>query len=78
MRTAGAFELHIEPETETRPMRVSVCFFGAVPDERGVLHLSPDCMRLDQIEGCINSLQDELDTLRMRARVAFATATGHA
>ncbi len=78
MHAVGAFELHIEPETETRPMRVSICLVGAVPDDRGVLHLSPDCMRLDDLEGCINALQDELDLLRVRARQVFATAIGHA
>ena len=78
MRAVGASELHIEPGTETRPMRVSICLAGAVPDDRGVLHLSPDCMRLDDLEGCTNALQDELDLLRVRARQVFATATGHA
>ncbi len=78
MHAVGAFELHIEPETETRPMRVSICLVGAVPDDRGVLHLSPDCMRLDDLEGCINALQDELDLLRVRARQVFGTAIGHA
>ncbi len=79
MHAVGAFELHIEPGTETRPMRVSICLVGAVPDDRGVLHLSPDCMRLDDLEGCINALQDELNLLRVRARGAFAMAgAGHA
>ncbi len=79
MRTIGAFELHIEPETETRPLRVSICLAGAVPDARGVLHLSPDCMLLDDLEGCINALQDELDLLRAEARRAFMQrVAGHA
>ncbi len=72
MRTVSTFELHIEPETETRPLRVSICLAGAVPDDRGVLHLSPHCMRLDDLEGCINALQDELDLLRVEARRAFS------
>lgn len=78
MHAVGAFELHIEPETETRAMRVSICLVGAVPDDRGVLYLTPDCMRLDDLESCINALQDELDLLRVRARQVFATVTGHA
>ncbi len=78
MRTVGAFELHIEPETETRPLRISVCLTGAVPNDRGVVHMTPDCMRLDDLEACINALQDELDLLRTRARQEFATAAGHA
>ncbi len=79
MRTAGAFELHIEPETETRPMRVSICLTGAPRDDRGMVHMSPDCMRLDELEGCIKALQDELDLLRVRAREAFSgVSAGHA
>ncbi len=79
MRTVSAFELHIEPETETRPLRVSICLAGAAPDDRGVRHLSPDCMRLDDVEGCINALQDELDLLRIEARRAFSqVGSGHA
>ncbi len=79
MRTVSAFELHIQPETEAWPIRVSICLAGATPDDRGVLHLSPDCMRLDDLEGCINALQDELDLLRVRAREAFSQViSGHA
>ncbi len=79
MRTAGAFELHIGPETEAHPLRVSICLSGARPDARGVVHMSPDCMTLDELEGCINALQDELDLLRVEARRAFAGASsGHA
>ena len=78
MRTVGAFELHIEQETETQPLRVSVCLSGATPDDMGVLYISPDCMRLDDLEGCINALQDELDLLRAQARRVFTTGAGHA
>ena len=78
MRTAGAFELHVEQETDTRPMRVSVCLHGAVPDDRGVVHMTPDCLRLDELEACINALQDELDLLRAQARQVFAVGVGHA
>jgi hypothetical protein len=60
-------------------MRVSICLAGATHDDRGVLHLSPDCMRLDDLEGCINALRDELDLLRVRAREAFSqVSSGHA
>ncbi len=79
MRTAGAFELHIEPETETRPMRVSICLTGAPRDDSGVVHMTPDCMTLDMLERCINVLQDELDLLRVEARRAVSgTSAGHA
>jgi hypothetical protein len=43
-----------------------------------MVRLSPDCVSLDDLEGVINRRQDELDTLRVRARLTFASATGHA
>src|SRR3954454_18397864 len=78
MRTAGAFVLHVEPATEALPARVSIVLTGAVPDAKGILHLTPDCMTLDELESCINGLQDELDVPRAEARRAFASGTGHA
>jgi hypothetical protein len=78
MRTAGLFTLYIEPATEARPARVSIALTGAVPDARGVLHVTGDCMTLDELESCINGLQDELDVLRAEARRAFTRSTGHA
>jgi len=68
MRTTGAFTLHVEPATEAMPARVSIVVSGAPPDATGLLHLTPDCMTLDQLESCINALQDELDVLRAEAR----------
>jgi hypothetical protein len=32
----------------------------------------------DDLEGCINALQDELDVLRADARRAFTVSAGHA
>ena len=78
MRTAGAFTLHVEPATAAHPACVSIALTGAVPDARGVLHLTPDCLTLDDLEGCINALQDELDVLRAEARRSFTTTTGYA
>ncbi len=71
MRASGAFQLDIEPETDTRPMRVKVVLLGVHPDEHGVIHMTPECLSLDVLEGCINALQDELDLLRADARRAF-------
>lgn len=59
-------------------MRVSVALSAARADEQGMVQLTPTCMRLDDLEGCINALQDELDLLRVKAWQAFATAMGHA
>jgi hypothetical protein len=57
---------------------VSIALTGAVSDARGVLHLTPDCMTLDELEGCINGLQAELDVLRAEPRRSFDSDTGHA
>jgi hypothetical protein len=34
-------------------------------------------MTLDELEGCINALQDELDVLRADARRAFTVRAGY-
>ena len=64
MRTAGMFVLNVEPETTAIPKRVSIKLTGAVPDHHDVLHVTPNCMSLDELEGYINALQDELDVIR--------------
>lgn len=64
MRTTGAFTLHVEPATEAMPARVSVVLTGATPNARGILHLTPDCLTLDELESRLNALQDELGILR--------------
>ncbi len=78
MRTAGAFVLHIQPETASTPTRLSIALSGAMPDHRGVLHVTRDCMTLDELEGCINALQDELDVIRAEARRVLVSSTGYA
>ena len=78
MRTPGVFILNVEPETASTPTLLSIALTGAVPDLRGVLHVTRQCMSLDELEGCINALQDELDVIRAEARRAFASSTGHA
>ena len=78
MRPAGLFTLHIEPATQAMPARVSVALSSPVADAGGVLHMTPVCMTLDELESCINALQDELDVLRAEARRTFITTMGHA
>jgi hypothetical protein len=75
MKEAGTFELQVTPGNGADMMKVSLWLSGGTG---GSVRLSPDCVSLDDLEGVINRLQDELDTLRVRARVAFASATGHA
>jgi len=78
MRNTGAFTLHVEPATDAMPARVSIVLTGTVPDARGILHLTPDCLTLDELESCLNGLQDGLDLLRAEARQAFHSTAGHA
>ncbi len=78
MREIGTFTLQIQPATTVSPVRVSIVAAGAPPDDLGAMHLSPECVTLDELEGQINGLQDELDALRAEARRAFAGSAGHA
>jgi hypothetical protein len=61
------FVLNVEPETTAMPTRVSIALTGAV-----------NCMSLDELDGYINALQDDLDVIRVQARRVFATTMGHA
>ncbi len=75
MRDVGTFALHVQPATTASPTRVAVVFTG---DEQGLMQLTPECLTLDELEGQLNGLQDELDVLRAEARRAFAGGAGHA
>jgi hypothetical protein len=77
MRQIGTFALQIEPATTTTPTRVSIVVSDAPQNERAVIHLSRDCVTLDELEGEINGLQDELDLLRAEARRVFMDNAGH-
>ena len=78
MREIGTFTLQIQPATTASPTRVRIVATGAPLDDLGAMHLSPECLSLDGLEGQINGLQDELDALRAAARRAFSEAAGHA
>ena len=45
---------------------------GHVPEASGRVFITPECRSLDELEGYINALQDDLDRLRSRARRAFS------
>ena len=77
MRPLSTFALEIQRGKDHEPSRISVVLSTA-PDADGVLRLSPQCMTLDELEGAINALQDELDVLRADARRAFTVSAGHA
>ena len=78
MRQIGTFALQIEPATTATPTRVALVVSGAPEAEGEVMYLSPECVTLDELEGQINGLQDELDLLRAEARRAFDGRAGHA
>jgi hypothetical protein len=74
MHILGAFELDIRPGTPDDPASVRIALQKAVFDPSGRVFVSPECSTFEEIEGQINSLQDELDELRERARRAFQAA----
>ena len=78
MLPLSTFALEIQRGEDHEPSRVSVVLSTAAPDSDGVLRLTPQCMTLDELEGAINALQDELDVLRADARRAFTVGAGHA
>ena len=78
MRALSTFALEIQRGEDREPSRVSVVLTAAGPDADGVLRLTPQCMTLDELEGAINALQDELDLLRANARASVHMRAGHA
>jgi len=72
MHTTGTFALYIQPGDPLTPARVKVIVQGYVPEASGRVFITPECRSLDELEGYINALQDDLDRLRSRARRAFS------
>ncbi len=71
MHAFGAFELDIRPGTPDNPASVKIALLHYARGEDGRLFITPECFSFEEIEGQINSLQDELDEIRDRARRAF-------
>ena len=71
MHVFGAFEFDISQEPQTTPASVRVALLRYTRGEDGRLLITPECASLEELEGQINSLQDELDEIRERARRAF-------
>jgi hypothetical protein len=69
-----AFELEIRFGTPNTPVSVAIALTRYSQREDGRLFIAPPCSSFEDIEGQINSLQDELDELRARARRAFRMA----
>ena len=71
MHVFGAFELDIQPGTPDNPASIRVALLRYVRGEDGRLFITPECTPFEEVEGQLNSLQDELDEIRERARRAF-------
>jgi hypothetical protein len=74
MHLLGAFELDIRTATPDNPAAVTIALLRYIRGEDGRLFVTPECTSFEEVEGQINSLQDELDELRERARRAFPAA----
>jgi hypothetical protein len=74
MHVLRAFELDIRPGTPDDPAGVRIALQKAAFDPSGRVFVTPECSSLEELEGQINSLQDELDEIRERARRAFQVA----
>ncbi len=74
MHLLGAFELEIRPGTPDNPVGVRIALQKAMFDPSGRVFVTSECATFDEIEGQINSLQDELDELRDRARRVYQAA----
>jgi hypothetical protein len=74
MHLFGAFELDIRPGTPDNPASVRIALLRYTRSEDRRLLITPECASFEEVEGQINSLQDELDEIRERARRAFQVA----
>ena len=71
MHTPGAFALYIQPGDPLTPARVKIMVQSHFTDSNGRVFITPECLALEEVEGYINALQDDLDQLRDRARRIF-------
>lgn len=74
MHLFGALELEIRPGTPDNPAGVKIALLRYTRGEDGRLSITPECSSFEEVEGQINSLQDELDQIRERTRRAFQVA----
>src|ERR671912_666143 len=64
MHVFGAFELDIQPGTPDTPASVRIALLRYTRGEGGRLLITPEYASFEEVEGQINSLQDELDEIR--------------
>ena len=67
----GVLELEIRPGSSRTPGRRGDCPPALTRGEDRRLFITPECNSFEGVEGQLNSLQDELDEIRERARRAF-------
>lgn len=64
-------ELEIWPGTPDNPAGVKIALFRCTQGEDGRLFITPECTSIEEIEGQINSLRDELHEIGERSQRAF-------
>lgn len=74
MHVFEAFELDVHPGTPDNPASVRVALLRYVQGDDGRPYMTPECSSFEEIEGQLDSLQDELDEIRERTRRAFQVA----
>jgi hypothetical protein len=77
MHVFGALELDIQPGAPDNPASIRVALLRYIRGEDGRLFIAPECTsfeKVEEVEGQLDSLQDELDEIRERARRAFQVA----
>jgi hypothetical protein len=74
MHVFGALELDIQPGAPDNPASIRVALLRYIRGEDGRLFIAPECTSFKKVEGQLDSLQDELDEIRERARRAFQVA----
>jgi hypothetical protein len=73
MRANETFELEIQPGNEVLGARMAIVLQREVRDALGRLRITPECTSLDEVEGQINMLQDELEQIRRQAKRVYAS-----
>ena len=71
MHLFEVLEFDIRPGTPDNPASVKIALLRYTRGVDGRLLITPERTSFEQIEGQINSLQDELDEIRERAQRAF-------
>ena len=71
MHVLGGFELDVQPGTPDNPASVRLALLRYTRGEDGRLFITPECSSFEEVDGQINSLQDELNEIRERARRVF-------